>query len=419
MVDFEIQEGQAVASLAAGEYNFVAVGLANGKNENVKLELPSSLEDLDLAIPASAGAMVVQKVVPVSSDAPTQLKLDLQHLFTELTVKLDASEFGDVKAIESFDFSEVFENTNVTYDDDFKVNTKEGDTKKVITFNAAVAAAAKTWSSKPFFVYAGEGSQKVGFTLNGVTIDGIAGTHTLPFLNKFNIEPGARYTLTMKLVKKVEEPTFDAIAIGNFAWTTGSLTYDKTTGKYSIDDQGDYFFAGYQWPKEFNESNDDNYNKSASIDLNGELIDPCSLLNPAGTWRLPTVKEYENMIDATRQGTRPEGSPEPDAPNRYVSTIDQGIYFNAYNKDGKLDLENAIFFKFAGAYNNGSTKQEAGNQGYYWAYDESSKSYKYLQVNANIWMGVWDIHNYTNRNTSAFTIKCVTNNVSEVAKFRR
>lgn len=289
VVDFDVQEGQAVAGLPAGEYSFVAVGLANGKNETVKLELPTSLKDLDLAIPASAGAMVVEKKATVSAEESTTVNLALKHLFTELTVKLDASVIGNVNAIGAATFSEGYENTNLTYGVDFEVYTKDAN-KKVIPFNAAVTAAAKTWNSTPFFVYAGAGTQKVGFTLEDVSIEGIAGTHTLPFLNQFTIEPGARYTLTMKLVEKTKN-----IKIGGLEWSYGNLLYNESSKTYYFAESqfhdGDEWYWNSLLPKRLNSSK-----PKITVGFSS-ANDPCTKVELyGGGWRLPSYEDFETLM---------------------------------------------------------------------------------------------------------------------------
>lgn len=231
-----------------------------------------------------------------------------------------------------------------------------------------------------------------------LSIDNItAGTHSKNnTTNTYTIEPGKSYTITLTLKQ------------AGITWSSGNLIYNSSTGMYSFttpDGYGNYWFPNYTKPKIID--NTSHVNQVLNLSINGPTGDPCALVAPAGTWRLPTPTEYDSFISATVSGTgvniyRPNRLVQP----YYGTTGNTGIFFGTQTDPG-TNRTNYLFFPSAGSYNTDDRGDEIGSAGIYIT-ATTSAFYAYG------FRGIWGISgptildsSATSANSNAYSIRCV------------
>ncbi len=203
------------------------------------------------------------------------------------------------------------------------------------------------------------------FTLKNIIIEGKdRGNKT--FKVNTNFEKGRNYKINVSFTKK------NGFIVGGVEWATGGLQY--ANGVYSISKDQDQFTG----------TNDATWNALTNPDYysfytltptptslnNG---DPCSRVAPAGTWRLPTKADFDEIIRA----------PYVFAKN---SNGVFGYFFDVTEAPTTAaEQANTLFFP-AGGFRNAADNNfyTVKNAGYYWsstAYD-ANNSY-YLLLNSN------------------------------------
>lgn len=392
-----------------GEYTIV---VKDGSGEEVATALGSGQLNFTapvgnytyIAYSEDGGLLWTSDALTVSEGQNT-LDLVLKHKLTEVTVIFNSGSIGDITAIGGGTINPDYGYT------DFDVTTGEvtyGATAndKAITFPAQ--AASNSWTSSPV-VIAVEDTDNGTVVLDPVTINGITGNVAS---SGWSLEAGVQYVLELNLGTK------EVIDIGGSIWSPSNLTYNPETGEYGfsggVNSIGDYWFPGYTLPKVLPDPTNSNPNPTSGH--NGALGDPCALVSPAGTWRLPTEAEYLDLRARTDAGGADNPGPVTWDPARWGSYYEgsegaRGMFFGTQSHPGD-DRDQYLFIVAGGSYNDHNTLSALDTKAIYLATKNNDgdvdNSFIFLDMDIHNGLG-WgmaiDDENYNK--THAVQIRCV------------
>ncbi|WP_343320987.1 FimB/Mfa2 family fimbrial subunit [Sphingobacterium multivorum] len=342
-----------------GKYTFVVY--ASGTNKTLpSIAVGATLASVNFeGLTADKDFMLDQVPFEVKA-GQNVLNADLEHLFSQVTMKFDASALGTVTSISGATIAP--SNASVDVALASGALTFNGAANPV-AFNLKNTSGAIINSDSTFITTAATANGTI--VLSGVSIGGSAAKN----LSKggWNIKPGVKYQLDITLKKPIE------VNIGDEVWALGNLTYaldGDGNPVYSFaktnDTYGNYWFSDYAKPKVF-----DVNNQRPTRDINGAAQDPCSLVLPVNTWRLPTADEINQLINNTNSG----GKDNPHdvnawAPARYVDTYDGtlntnlGMFFGKQGNPG-ADRYKFLYLPYGGSYNDNNSGDGMGSQGLY------------------------------------------------------
>lgn len=191
--------------------------------------------------------------------------------------------------------------------------------------------------------------------------------------------------------RKKSIPQTNGIVLVGLTWAEGNLIY---TGTYP---DGTYFFASTQEYYTGTWNGGDywgwcqldptvltSYTGSYSVS-----VDPCQMVAPTGTWRMPTLTEFTNLINAGSVWTSKNGV--------------NGMYFGTSSVPAAGTESNYVFLPAAGRRNDGSTTMDhVGTDGYYWSATPNGRPYAYSLNGGGTLAGT-----YPGRYDS-FMVRCVS-----------
>lgn len=225
----------------------------------------------------------------------------------------------------------------------------------------------------------------------------------------FQANPGKKYTASLQLVEH-------AVQRGSAEWARGNLYYDPTIDKnqyrFRYDSphirninggisnflDTDYWYGG--------NTPNATYNASA---------DPCKLVFPTNTWRLPTVSEVSSLIASTNPGVI-----------RRNQTADEGWYITWDNASQVgmpqyrnrhliftvLGYRNAsgalLYFNYEGGNTVFGTQAKLGDRGYYRT--NTNNRYFSLRYRTSNWSTALSLTAANGTGNTAAPIRCVRNN---------
>ena len=379
-------------AIEKGKYTFLIY--ASGANKT----LPSIAVGTKLGEVNSEGLtadqdFMLDQVAFNVKDGQNLLNVDLEHLFTQVTLKFDASAIGAVSSIAGA----TIEPSNAAVDVSLSNGglTYKGNVSPV-AFKLRNTTGTVINSDSTFITTAATTSGRI--SLSGVSI---AGSAAKPISSgNWNLRPGVKYLLEFKLKKPI------AVNIGGEVWALGNLVYNNGVYGFAAtnDAYGNYWFPGYEKPKVFGITDPATHNnQEASRTLNGGSADPCSLVLPLNTWKLPTKAEFDKLIANTGQN----GVDNPKYPNqysvgRYVGSWDGtkatnvGMFFGTQVNPG-AQRDKYLYLPYGGAYHNNNTGNAKGEQGYYLL-----ENLQELHLTT-----VWGTQTSAARSTTAYQIRCV------------
>lgn len=379
-------------AIEKGKYTFVIY--ASGSNKTLpSIAAGTKLNAVNFEGLTADQDFMLDQVPFEVKDGQNILNADLAHLFTQVTLKFDASAIGAVSSITGA----TIEPSNAAAD----VNLANG----TLTYKGNVSPVAFKLknttgtvinSDSTFITTAATTSGKV--SLQGVSI---GGSTAKPIASSnWNLRPGVKYILEFKLKKPTE------VNIGGEVWALGNLVYNNGVYGFAAtnDAYGNYWFPGYQKPKVFGVNDPaTDHNQKPSVQLNGGDADPCSLVLPLNTWKLPTKAEFDNLIKRTNQnGADNPKNPDPYGVGRYQGTWDGtkasnvGIFFGTQVHPG-ANRDKFFYLPFGGAYHTNNTGDSVGSQGYYLL--EDKKQFHFTDI--------WGASTSNAGASSAYQIRCV------------
>ncbi|MFZ4863265.1 fimbrillin family protein [Sphingobacterium sp. Mn56C] len=326
-----------------GDSNLLAtIPCVFGQNNSFELD-PGAYKFVISAFgnPAGTGpdrdplAQEIHKTITATDNV---LDIVLKHLLTEITVEFNAGNGRTISAIGGGTIEPSY--NNYTFNEATGVVAFAGvPTARALNFSAM--QPGQIWQSDPVIIAVPQTINNGKIKLDPVTINGITGNVELEGLT---LRQGVQYHLTLNLGDR------EGIPYDGETWSIGNLTYNPGTQQYGfsgINGIGNYWFAGRTLPKVVNGNN------YGANHLNGDVGDPCRLVKPLNTWRLPTEAEVKRLISSTE--ARP--------PKRYTDYYDgtsaspTGVFFgtpttfNGPNHPGAT-RDNYVFIVLAGYYSN-------------------------------------------------------------------
>lgn len=400
-VGSETTEGFALD--ADKTYTFIA--FSTGSTTTVpNVSTSQTLSTATLAVSGNENFMWYSKTIKLTSGV-NNLNVILKHRFSQITTVINASAIPDINNTNgianitavSASINPHRATTSIKLSDGSITYTGTA-TSKTVSFPTL---GTSTVTSAPTIVSANTTTGT--YTISSMTIGGKTKTgFTIPNLK---ITPGVRY----KLVLTLEEKSVD---YGGSHWSLGNLIYNASTQKYGFaattDAYGNYFFPNYVLPKRL-DINNQNPSLPAGTNPNGATGDPCLLVIPLNTWRLPTGAEFQEVFDLTA----PRGAETNYEPTRYVgpyngSGTNYGMFFDIQVSPGERYPE-FLFFSYGGAYHNvplGGAVQEIGSSGAGLYMVKSGNTYGMLRL-ADRWTAQVTIDAVNA--SSAIQIRCVKN----------
>ena len=286
------------------------------------------------------------------------IDMEMQHLFSQVTVIADASADAS-----GYTISACSGTVSPSYAAD--VNLTDGSrTKRHNTVSKAVNwtdFGAITATSAPTLIYYDQTAYNdppLTVTLNSITIDGTTLTNC-PFTFSGIMQAACNYTLRIKFYA---QHTDNGVtwAPGNLIYTNNTYSFATTQEFYSNAwDGGDY----WNW-RVLNPA--DNSNCGSEYDT--PLVDPCTKVLPAGTWRMPKKEEFETLIKSG-----------------YVKAYKNGVlgmYFGTTTAPAAGSEKNYVFLPAAGKrQSKGTTIDLSEILGMYWcATPYSDSGAYYLEI---------------------------------------
>ncbi len=389
-------------AIEKGKYTFVIY--ASGSNKT----LPSIAAGAKLSavnfegLTADQDFMVDQVPFEVK-DGQNILNADLAHLFTQVTLKFDASAIGAVSSIAGA----TIEPSNAAADVNLANGTLtyKGNVSPV-AFNLKNTTGTVINSDSTFITTAATTSGKI--SLQGVSI---GGSTAKPIASSnWSLKPGVKYILEFKLKKPTD------VNIGGSTWGLGNLVYNSTTGKYGFAEAnnaaGDYFFADYVLPKFIptSDTKDPWIYHTPSRERNGAAGDPCKLVD-GNNWRLPTEQEANALVQRTNPNSA--DNPRSDAAARWVDTFSGnvggklGMFFGVYSHPGAA-RDRYLFMLFAGQYSSSNALNGSNDKAYY-LIKATSEGYKKFEMGGGKGNIGWDCKVSEINSDDAVQVRCVRN----------
>lgn len=387
-------QGNAVQDFAIekGKYTFVIY--ASGSNKTLpSIAAGTKLNAVNFEGLTADQDFMLDQVAFEVKEGQNILNADLEHLFTQVTLKFDASAIGTVSSISGA----TIEPSNTAVD----VNLADGTLAykgnvSPVAFKLKNTSGTVINSDSTFIATAATTTGKI--SLSGVSIGGSVAKAISS--SNWSLRPGVKYVLEFKLKKPTE------VNIGGEVWALGNLVYNNGVYGFAAtnDAYGNYWFPGYEKPKVFGVTDPATHNnQEASRKLNGGSADPCSLVLPLNTWKLPTKAEFDRLIANTGQN----GVDNPKTPNKYgvgryvgswdgTNATNTGMFFGTQVNPG-AQRDKYLYLPYGGAYHNNNTGDAKGQQGYYLLENLQS-----LHLTS-----VWGTEISAATATTAYQIRCV------------
>lgn len=337
--------------------------------------------------------------ISVTAGRNLNLNIVFTNTFPELTITLNAGNIGNITSIKHGTFYPSYSsydtkidkfNGTVTYGGGFYNNA-------MFTFPYQYTfprvETSSTWTSNPVPLplnYTDQGR----IELTNVIINNIMGEVKLANLV---IEEGVKYDLQLTLGDKKADKTYK---VGNLEFAKANLVYDRSTNKYffgSAGNAGDLFFPNYvrslninpAWPQ-------------PSGNENGAFGDPCKLMTPLNTWRLPKQTEIQESLFQTY------GITPPSQPNQNTYSNGSSIYFGIRQYPGS-ELSNYFSLNFRGYGKDTGYYGFETDKGRY-LLTKPDGGYTQLVISGtNGSVGTFEFLEFKNNENIAISVRCVKN----------
>ena len=392
-------QGNAAQDFAIEKGNYTFVIYASGSNKTLPAIAPGTkLSAVNFEGLTADQDFMLDQVPFEVKEGQNVLNADLEHLFTQVTLKFDASAVGSVSSIAGA----TIEPSNAAVDVNLNTSalTFKG-TVSPVAFKLKNTTGGVINSDSTFIATAATANGLIG--LKGLSIGGSAAKDISK--GGWNLKPGVKYVLEFKLKAPV------SVNVGDEDWALNNLVYDPTTGVYSFG-KGDYWFPGRLLPKQINGTN------SSANASNGGTGDPCQLVAPAGAWRLPMESEIQKLWDRTNSGGADNPGPNPwSPPARYVDYFDGtsntalGMFFGVLTDPVTLPVAERskyLFFSYGGYYPNDDIGATRGREAAYLV-SATAGGYRTLHLTGSAGNIGYGIGWRTATDAEAVQIRCVKN----------
>lgn len=240
-----------------------------------------------------------------------------------------------------------------------------------------IISAGQTVTATPCTVFT-NGSNAITLNIGSVALGQASNTRTqlTATFGTQSMNPGTKYTLRLKFKGTV--------------WANGNLAYNS--GTYAIAGAPEYYSATWNGGDYWNwcvldPTNYTGYGSSYVYETN----DPCRLVTPTGSWRMPTQAEFQELAGRGSVAGMRNGK--------------QGRYFGTTSVAAVIAHPDDYVFLPSAGYRNTGTKDlnDVGTMGRYWSASPEGSSagqfMGFINTDASFTGGI-------NGNTG-FSIRCV------------
>lgn len=334
-----------------------------------------------------------------------ELNVSMRHIFSQLTTSINSAAIGNITTVKArvgdHYLSPTISLNNGTV---LAYNNKATNGKDIAFVNTNA-----TNTTNEATIICNNGASTSTITIDELTINNV--TKKAISIPGIKLAPGTRYVLTLK-IKTFTPDAEPGIELGNSVYAPGNLVYDRNsnTYKFSTVGEGDLWFKNYVKPRrnDLDSRPWGENNQRPRSELNGGSGDPCALVTPLNTWRLPKRAEMENIKTATEAQVKGHPGPNIYAPVRYIAESypggnRRGMYFGTQTDPGS-NYNKYLFISFEGIYNDNTTRGDSNTTGWYML--KNGDSYEYMQIGPNI----YTFNFYQLGDNTAVSIRCVKAN---------
>lgn len=334
-----------------------------------------------------------------------ELNVLMKHIFSQLTTRINSTHVGNITTVKARVGDHYLSPTiSLSSGAILAYNNKASDGKHL-----PFVHTSSTSSSNESTIICNDGVSTSTLTIDEITINNI--TKKAISIPGIQLAPGTRYilTLTIKSFTADEDP---GIELGNSTYAPGNLVYNHSTKTYSFatSGDGDYWFKNHIKSRrtDLDTKPWGENNQRPRTELNGGPGDPCKMVLPHNSWRLPTRSEMDNIRTATEADVHGHPGPNIYAPVRHIEenyqdTNKRGMYFGVQRNPAK-DAEKYLFITFAGIYNDNQNRNDVNNTGWYMV--KNGDAFEYMQIGPNI----YTFNYYSLGDNTAVSIRCVKGN---------
>ena len=358
---------------AGDTYTFVCYSL------NSSEALPAfDADNLNIAANPATNDLLYTKFNQAITQASKTLSFSFEHQFSLITVIADATKLAQNITAITATLSPNYPTTMAMADGALTAGTAAA---RSIPWGTVTAGETITATDCTVFTNA---SSTITVSIPSVTIGTTTRTNLKATFGTNAMQQGYKYTLRLKFKAY-------GIVLAGVTWAEGNLIYTGTypNGSYSFASTQEYYTGtwngGDYWGWcQLNPTVTTAYTGDYSV-----AVDPCQMVDPAGTWRMPTNEELQNYINAEHTWTTRNGV--------------FGRYFGISSVPATGTENNYVFLPAAGWRSSGNTTMNGVDQnGYYWSATPNSTTSTYR-------LGFYDTNVYTNHGARnyGFSIRCV------------
>lgn len=261
------------------------------------------------------------------------------HRFSQVIV------IGDATSLEK-DISAISANLSPNYS--ATLNLSSGllapGTVGTRTIPWGTITTGQTVTSIPCTVFT-NGSSSVTVYIPSLTIGGKTKTNLTATFGSSVMQAGAKYTLRLKIYRA-------GIYAAGVTWAPGNLA--KLSDKYVFAATQEYYSGVWDGGDYWNWCSLDPINYVNHAITYDATVDPCQKVDPAGTWRMPTLQELTNLIILGSVWSAKNGV--------------NGRYFGTSSSPVAGSEDTYVFLPAAGTRFNASTEMSGmGVNGRYWS----------------------------------------------------
>ncbi len=350
--DFTINNGKYTFVIYASGTNAPLPFLNSGTKLNTaKFEQLSADQDL-----------MMDQVSFEVKDGQNELTAQLAHLFTQVTLKLDASAVGEIRIGEgAISPSHPKKAIDISLAD------------RAISYRGVVASVPLLFQNKSGQVISSDSTFiATPATANGiiklrdVSVNGSTPKDVIQ--EGWNLRPGVKYTLEINL----KAPADPVIPVAGTDWSIGDLIYRDGIYQFAPPSDESIYYTWSPSPTDQTEAFwymdfDDSVKGMRMYRVNGSYAqeplavanqDPCASVKPLNSWRLPTSAEIVNLMSSN---TKIYHAKYDTGNNSYLKT---GLFFGVDYQPEKPEMDKYLYFRSfyfisAGMYRFAPTTQSA------------------------------------------------------------
>ncbi|MDF2515740.1 MAG: hypothetical protein K0R59_1036 [Sphingobacterium sp.] len=358
---FKQGEGAKDFTIDNGKYTFIIY--ASGTNTSLPyLNSGATLNSAKFEQLSADHDLMIDRIPFEVKDGQNDLNATLAHLFTQVTLKLDASAVGEISigggAISP---SHAKGSIDVTLAD------------RTISYHGAVASVPLVFQNKSGkVIYSDSTFIAAAATVDGtIKLSNVSVNGSTPkdvVQGGWNLRPGVKYELAINL----KAPVAPVITVAGTDWSIGDLMYSDGVYQFAAPSDESIYYTWSPSPEDQTEAFwymdfDDSVKGMRMYRVNGSYAqeplavanqDPCTSVKPLNSWRLPTSDEIVRLMSGN---TKIYHARYDTQTNSYLKT---GLFFGIDYQPEKSEMDKYLYFRSfyfisAGMYRFAPTPQSA------------------------------------------------------------